>query len=811
VTAMNAPCSRNLTMILSAALALQAAGGLFIPGLYRDNIWTVSTYRGMDWVTLVLVVPALMYFMTLARRGSARARMIWLGALYYACYNNLYYLVGAAYNRFFLVYVAVGVSGVFALVATLAETDVAAMGTVRVNGATRRAVAGISLVCAAILTLLWTGQSLVYLATGRLPQLLIDTGGITDLVGAFDLSLIVPPLILGSVWLLRSLPWGLVICAAMMVQCFIITVCLVAVAPFNAAAGIQNAWVMVPLWTAMGAAFLAGAALLLRALPAAGSVLHLSPQDRPADRPSLPSVVAAITILTGALVTMAPSARAQSSSAGGETDSFAIRNVRVFDGQEVLESATVVVRDGRIDSVGTELRVPEGLRAIDGTGKTLLPGLINCHVHSVSVAQLREEMLFGVTTALNMYADPAAVAKARQTQAAAQAPDTADLLSSGNMVVAPGSGATRETGAPAIAGPAEAEAFVEARLGEGSDYIKIIYGNTGNGDPVISEATLRAVVEAAHRRAKLVLVHIDNPDGARAAVDADADGLAHLYLSGQPADLSLIPAARKRGSFVIPTLAVLEALAGIQGAAGLLADPAISPFLSEKAIANLSAPARPNSSLKLSYTEELVGQLSRAGVPILAGTDEPMPGTWHGVSLHRELELLRQSGLTSVQALAAATSVPAERFRLTDRGRIAPGMRADLLLVDGDPTTDILATRKISRVWKLGREMDREAFRGEIQASRNRPSIVVDPAILGTYAGRYDFGQQMVFEFSIVDNRLCIELPNGKRIPLDAASPMEFYTKAVGLDLRVEKDEKGRVTALVIKQGEEQRRGRRVE
>lgn len=522
-------------------------------------------------------------------------------------------------------------------------------------------------------------------------------------------------------------------------------------------------------------------------------------------------LISRIMVLAGALVVLAQSTWGQVPPVSAAPDAFAIRNVRVFDGQTVLENATVVVRNGRIESVEKESRLPAGLRSFDGTGKTLLPGLINCHVHTVSAPQLREALVFGVTTVLNMYADPAAISKLRQAQAAGQASGTADLLSSGNMVIAPGSGANRETGAPSIAGPAEAEEFVEARLREGSDYIKIIFGNAGSGDPIISEATLRAVVEATHRRGRLAVVHIDNPEGALAAVNAGADGLAHLYLSGQPAELALIPAVRKSGSFVIPTLAVLETLAGIRGAAEIMADPAIAPFLSEKAVANLSATSRPNSGLKLSYTQDLVRQLNAAGVPILAGTDEPMPGTWHGVSLHRELELLRQSGLTAIQALATATSVPAERFRLTDRGRIAPGLRADLLLVEGDPTTDILATRRIAHIWKLGREMDRQAFRNEIQASRNRPSIAVDPAILRTYAGRYDFGQQTVFQFSVADNRLCIDLPNGKRIPLDAASPVEFYSRAIGLDLRVETNGNNEVTAMVIRQGEEQRRGRKLD
>lgn len=95
-------------------------------------------------------------------------------------------------------------------------------------------------------------------------------------------------------------------------------------------------------------------------------------------------------------------------------------------------------------------------------------------------------------------------------------------------------------------------------------------------------------------------------------------------------------------------------------------------------------------------------QLIQAHVPILAGTDAPLPGTTYGASLHSELELLVREGLTPSQALAAATSLPAQSFRLNDRGRIRPGVRADLLLVEGDPTKNILATRNIVTVWKRG-------------------------------------------------------------------------------------------------------------
>ncbi len=92
----------------------------------------------------------------------------------------------------------------------------------------------------------------------------------------------------------------------------------------------------------------------------------------------------------------------------------------------------------------------------------------------------------------------------------------------------------------------------------------------------------------------------------------------------------------------------------------------------------------------------------KAGVPLLAGTDAPAPGATYGASVHAELELFVHDGLTATRALATATSVPARAFRLSDRGRIAPDMRADLLLVQGDPTTNILDTRKIVAVWKRG-------------------------------------------------------------------------------------------------------------
>ena len=99
---------------------------------------------------------------------------------------------------------------------------------------------------------------------------------------------------------------------------------------------------------------------------------------------------------------------------------------------------------------------------------------------------------------------------------------------------------------------------------------------------------------------------------------------------------------------------------------------------------------------------DAVAALHRAGIPILAGSDSPNLGTTTGASIHQELELLVKAGLSPSEALSSATSLPAEAFGLKDRGRIAPGYRADLLLVDGDPTRQITDTRKIVSIWKAG-------------------------------------------------------------------------------------------------------------
>lgn len=398
------------------------------------------------------------------------------------------------------------------------------------------------------------------------------------------------------------------------------------------------------------------------------------------------------------------------------------RNVRVFDGTTVLEGTDVLVRDGKIIAIGKKLPRADGVPAVDGAGKTLLPGLIDSHTHSWGDA-LEQALLFGVTTQLDMFTEAGFARSVRAQQATGPVTTRADLFSAGTLVTAPGGHGTQfGLPIPTISSPAEALQFVDARITEGSDWIKIVLEDGsayGKKTPTISVETMRALIEAAHRRKKLAVVHIGTLAGARAAIGAGADGLVHLFIDQAPdAALGTFIAAHK--AFVIPTLVVLQSVTGVPGGASLADDARLAPYLNAAARAGLKQafPRRAGAPpAHYDAAEKTVRQLLASKTPVLAGSDAPNPGTAHGAALHRELELLVKAGLTPAQALTAATSAPAKAFRLSDRGRIAAGLRADLLLVDGNPTRDITATRAIAGIWKNGVAVDRASYAKAVAAA----------------------------------------------------------------------------------------------
>ena len=259
---------------------------------------------------------------------------------------------------------------------------------------------------------------------------------------------------------------------------------------------------------------------------------------------------------------------------------FVIRDVRVFDGERVVPKTSVHVRDGTIVSVGGT--VPAGVESIPGDGKTLLPGFIDAHTHAYGDA-LDRALVFGVTTELDMFTDHRMAATMRAEQQRADgARRRADLYSAGTLVTSPkGHGTEYSLQIPTLASAADAQAFVDARIAEGSDYIKIVYddgASYGMQMPTIDRAVLAAAIAAAKTRGKLAVVHIGSHQGAADTIAAGASGLVHIFADA-PADAAFVQQVVKAGAFVTPTLSVTESTTGVASGASLIKDARLSSFI----------------------------------------------------------------------------------------------------------------------------------------------------------------------------------------------------------------------------------------
>ncbi|MDF2261149.1 amidohydrolase family protein [Streptantibioticus ferralitis] len=392
-----------------------------------------------------------------------------------------------------------------------------------------------------------------------------------------------------------------------------------------------------------------------------------------------------------------------------------ITNVRLFDGEHVRSEQTVGIEGTKIVSLGQN--PPSGAEVVDGRGGTLLPGLIDGHVHT-SLDGLRLARVFGVTTELEMqgYWTP------QQRKEINENDDIADVRSALLALMAkdghpheliaeldehrPGGGGWTP---PSVSTPDEAVAHVQAMAAQGADYIKVmieegtVMGHPGL--PLISTEALKAGVAEAHRLGKKVIAHAMTLAATEQAVEVGVDGLAHLFIDRAHTE-EIVTAIADAGIFVTPCLVISSSVMGATGQ-GLADDPRVGPKLPQQWLATLRGTFNKYPDGILNQVLASVAALHSAGVDIIAGTDASIPvpahgGVVHGASVHHELQLLVEAGLTPLEALRAATSVPARRFGLDDRGRIAPGARADLVLVDGDPTTRVQDSLSIRAIWRRG-------------------------------------------------------------------------------------------------------------
>ena len=230
--------------ILSAIIALLAlvasAGGLFLKGLYRDNAWVTPQLQGGDLVTLVVAVPLLIASLIGSMRGSPRAQLIWIAMLGYMLYNYAFYLFAAAFNVFFLIYVALFSLPIFALISALARMDVDAIGRQFRAATPVKWISAYMLFFAFVLGGMWIAQTLGFVASGKVPQVILDSGQSTSIVFALDLSLLVPGLVLGAILLWQRRSWGYLLAAVMMIKATTYALALIAMGAFSAS--VSGSW-----------------------------------------------------------------------------------------------------------------------------------------------------------------------------------------------------------------------------------------------------------------------------------------------------------------------------------------------------------------------------------------------------------------------------------------------------------------------------------------------------------------------------------------------------------------------------------------
>lgn len=344
-------------------------------------------------------------------------------------------------------------------------------------------------------------------------------------------------------------------------------------------------------------------------------------------------------------------------------------NVRLFTGRGITAPTTLSMDGGVITAIGERITDPAA-RITDVGGAVALPGLIDSHLHLYRRRDLETLADFGVTTAVDMASWPP-----ERTNGLRRQRHCATFLSAGVPFIGP-AGPHSKFDMPAYAtvtDPAEVPAGVERRLADGSDFIKIVLEAPGDGGPAPEIAD--AVVVAAHEKGARVVAHTAAHGAVETALRAGVDVITHLPMD-EPVDAELAARLADAGTLSIPTMTMMKVMSVVPGR-------------------------------RYATAAESLRTLRAAGVPVLAGTDSiNVPRTpvniRLGHNLHHELELLVEAGWSPLEALLTATEAPAEHWGLSDRGRLRPGARADILLCGDNPLGDISRTRDVRGVYVLG-------------------------------------------------------------------------------------------------------------
>jgi hypothetical protein len=263
--------SAQLLSVLVVVLAIAAAlGGLLLSSLYHDNDFVRSAWPGTDFVTLTVAAPLLLVATLRAARGSSRAYLVWLGLLQYMWYNFSFYLFGAAFNRFFMLYAALVALSIWTLFLGLLNLRTTGLDRKFRASTPVKTVSVFMLLVGLGLGLVYSRQWLGFVTDGQAPPILVQTGHPTSVIFALDLSLVIPLLIVGAIWLWQRKPWGFVLAVMVNVKgaVYMLGLCAATATAFRA--GTMLNLLELRLWGPIAVGSLTSSALLLWNLRGSG-------------------------------------------------------------------------------------------------------------------------------------------------------------------------------------------------------------------------------------------------------------------------------------------------------------------------------------------------------------------------------------------------------------------------------------------------------------------------------------------------------------------------------------------------------------
>jgi len=406
------------------------------------------------------------------------------------------------------------------------------------------------------------------------------------------------------------------------------------------------------------------------------------------------------------------------------------------DGKPAIERSAFVVDNGAITRVGREgeVKAPTGATRVDLTGKTVMPTLIDIHTHTgfqrgatyvpqnygreTIVEDLNRALRFGVSAVVSEGIDPGDAAFAIRADQAAGRLGGARLFTAGRGMGAPNAGPGADTYkgiAYDITTEEQGRRAVRELAVQKVDFIKIWVDDRNGRAPELSPPLYRAIIDEAHKHGIRVHAHVFYLVDAKGLVAAGIDGFTHL-VRDKDMDDELVREIVRRRVVIMPTLQNAERGRNTEPPASLAAwlnGPARDAIGADLVARILTAyggrTAAQAAAARERYAilQRSLKKLSVAGARIVLGGDTGLQDDPFGFAEHRELELMVDAGMTPMQALAAATSSGADYLRLKDTGILAPGKRADFVVLDGNPLEDITNTRRIAQVFLRGRTVNR--------------------------------------------------------------------------------------------------------